>query len=104
MHGTKAQLIMPGVWELKPERKLTDAERKEEINKLIALIDQKIADYQTLGGMQLKHGKRPTRVQKGIIKQNGLNPNNWLVIKNLSHENKLFIVNRNSGKVRVCPA
>ncbi|AII38093.1 hypothetical protein ACMXZI_02760 [Bacillus subtilis] len=46
MHGTKAQLIMPGVWELKPERKLTDAERKKEINKLIALIDQKIADYQ----------------------------------------------------------
>ncbi|MGG1075954.1 hypothetical protein ABE146_10505 [Bacillus subtilis] len=46
MHGTKAQLIMPGVWEHKPERKLTDAERKKEINKLIALIDQKIADYQ----------------------------------------------------------
>ncbi|CAN2250300.1 conserved hypothetical protein [Bacillus subtilis] len=51
----------------------------------------------------MKHGKRPTRAQKESIKQHGLNPNNWLVIKNLSHENKLFIVNRNSGKVRVCP-
>ncbi|MFZ4847402.1 hypothetical protein ACOYX7_17250 [Enterococcus casseliflavus] len=48
MHGTKAELIMPGVWELKPERKFTDAERKEKINKLIALIDQKIADYQNM--------------------------------------------------------
>lgn len=40
------QVVMPGVWELKPERKLTDAERKKEINNLIALIDQKIAVYQ----------------------------------------------------------
>ncbi|MEC1650126.1 hypothetical protein P9D74_03890 [Bacillus vallismortis] len=40
------QAVMSGVWELKPERKLTDAERKQEVNKLIALIDQKIADYQ----------------------------------------------------------
>ncbi|MEC1800547.1 hypothetical protein ACUUYQ_21055 [Bacillus halotolerans] len=40
------QAVMPGVWELKPERKLTDAERKKEINNLIALVDQKIADYQ----------------------------------------------------------
>ncbi|AOA54567.1 hypothetical protein [Bacillus subtilis] len=39
------QAVMPGVWEFKSERKLTDAERKKEINKLIALIDQKIADY-----------------------------------------------------------
>ncbi|MCY7875095.1 hypothetical protein MOB01_18070 [Bacillus spizizenii] len=42
------QAVMPGVWEFKPERKLTDAERKKEINKLIALIDQKIVDYQNM--------------------------------------------------------
>ncbi|MGM0950022.1 MAG: hypothetical protein ACQEWT_14480 [Bacillota bacterium] len=46
MHEIKVQLIIPGVWELKPERKLTDAERKQEVNNLIAHIDQKIADYQ----------------------------------------------------------
>ncbi|MCY8535552.1 hypothetical protein MOD13_19820 [Bacillus vallismortis] len=40
------QAVMPGVWELKPERKFTDAERKQEVNKLIAHIDQKIGDYQ----------------------------------------------------------
>ncbi|MCY8511231.1 hypothetical protein MOD07_16980 [Bacillus mojavensis] len=39
------QAVMSGVWEHKPERKLTDAERKKEINNLIALVDQKIADY-----------------------------------------------------------
>ncbi|MCX4077531.1 hypothetical protein OQZ55_15140 [Bacillus subtilis] len=48
------QAVMPGVWKLDPERKLTDAERKKEINNLIALVDQKIADYQTLGGMQFE--------------------------------------------------
>ncbi|WEY97708.1 hypothetical protein P5641_08075 [Bacillus subtilis] len=45
MHGTKAQLIMPGVWELKPERKLTDA--------VLSLI-RKLLTIKTLGGMQFE--------------------------------------------------
>lgn len=29
----------------------------------------------------MKHGKRPTRSQSIFIKENGLNPENWLVVK-----------------------
>ncbi|MBM7029136.1 hypothetical protein ACJJTF_16340 [Bacillus velezensis] len=50
MLGTKADMIMSGVWEFKAERKLTDAERKQELDNLIALLDQKIADYQNFRG------------------------------------------------------
>lgn len=49
----------------------------------------------------MKHGKRPTRAQKNVIKANGLNPNNWLVTKNLQHEHRLIIVHRNTGTVEV---
>ncbi|MCM3525269.1 hypothetical protein M3687_09345 [Bacillus subtilis] len=52
----------------------------------------------------MKHGKRPTRAQKDIIKQNGLNPNNWLVSKNLQHEQRLIFVHRYTGTVRMCLA
>ncbi|GED03691.1 DUF6906 family protein [Bacillus atrophaeus] len=52
----------------------------------------------------MKHGKRPTRAQKQIIQQNGLNPNNWLVAKNLQHERRLILVHRNTGTVRKCLA
>ncbi|MCY7875094.1 hypothetical protein MOB01_18065 [Bacillus spizizenii] len=52
----------------------------------------------------MKHGKRPTRAQKDIIKKNGLNPNNWLVSKNLQHEQRLIIVHRYTGTVRKCLA
>lgn len=31
----------------------------------------------------MKQGKKPTRRQKNLIQASGLNPNNWLVIKNL---------------------
>ncbi|MFE1562945.1 MULTISPECIES: hypothetical protein [Bacillus amyloliquefaciens group] len=50
MLGTKADMIMPGVWNFEAERKLTDAERKQELDKLITLLDQKIADYQNFRG------------------------------------------------------
>ncbi|WP_434685498.1 hypothetical protein ACGLHP_14540 [Bacillus velezensis] len=46
------QAIMPGVLQIVPERKLTDDQRKKEIDELIKVLDQKIADYQNLGGMQ----------------------------------------------------
>ncbi|MGY0654702.1 DUF6906 family protein [Bacillus subtilis] len=52
----------------------------------------------------MKQGKRPTRAQKDIIKQNGLNPNNWLVSKNLQHKQRLIIVHRYTGTVRKCLA
>lgn len=52
-------------------------------------------------------GKRPTKKQKQVIANeildNGkpLNPQNWLVKRNLLHQGELHIVNRSSGKERV---
>lgn len=43
----------------------------------------------------MKHGKRLTLKQKELIQGIGLNPNNWLVVKNLS--NKLVLVHREKG-------
>lgn len=45
----------------------------------------------------LKKGKRPTRAQKDMINNGGLNPNDWLVVKNLQHE--LQIVNCEIRKI-----
>lgn len=43
----------------------------------------------------MKHGKRLTRKQKELIQDAGLNPANWLIIKNLP--DKLVLVHRNKG-------
>lgn len=40
----------------------------------------------------MKHGLRPRVKQKIIIKNAGLNPKDWLVVKNLPNE--LWIVHR----------
>jgi len=47
----------------------------------------------------MKHGKKPTRKQREIIKKVRLNPDNWLTVKNLP--NVLHIMHRESGKVRI---
>lgn len=47
----------------------------------------------------MKAGKRPTLRQKIAIKWAGLNPNNWLVFKNLPDE--LHIVHRQTGRTKV---
>lgn len=46
----------------------------------------------------MKAGKRPTRRQMEDIKSAGLNPGNWLVVKNLVDE--LHIVHRETGRQR----
>ncbi|WP_192841130.1 DUF6906 family protein [Bacillus gobiensis] len=46
----------------------------------------------------MKHGKKPTRAQMDIIKMNGLNPNNWLVVKNLSEQ--MQVIHRETGRLR----
>jgi hypothetical protein len=48
---------------------------------------------------QVKHGRKPTLLQKTLIKEAGLNPANWLVVKNLSDQ--LHIVHRNTNSTRV---
>ncbi|MDE8676423.1 DUF6906 family protein [Priestia aryabhattai] len=40
----------------------------------------------------MKNGKRPSKAQKVRMSEEGLNPSEWLVVKNLPH--KLEIVNR----------
>lgn len=47
----------------------------------------------------MKQGKRPTRKQKLIIADMGLNPYNWLVTKNLPGE--LHLEHRDTGRPRV---
>lgn len=49
----------------------------------------------------MKHGRRPTRTQKMVIKAAGLNPNNWLIVKNLS--DRMHLVHRETGNERVVP-
>lgn len=47
----------------------------------------------------MKQGKAPTRKHKQLISENGLNPLNWLVVKNLPQE--LHIIHRHTGSPRV---
>lgn len=48
----------------------------------------------------MKHGKAPTRAQKQFIRDRlGLNPENWLVVKDNPME--LVLVHRLSGKQRI---
>lgn len=46
----------------------------------------------------MKQGKRPTRNQMKIIQAAGLNPSNWLIVKNQTHE--MQIVHRVSGNLK----
>ena len=46
----------------------------------------------------MKHGIRPTRIQKIRIKSHGLNPENWLVVKDCKE--CFQIVHKVSGKTR----
>ncbi|ADY55109.1 hypothetical protein Sgly_0752 [Syntrophobotulus glycolicus DSM 8271] len=49
----------------------------------------------------MKHGKNPTRKQKIMIKKVGLNPDNWLVVKNTTDQ--LCLINRESGRTKEIP-
>ena len=46
----------------------------------------------------MKHGKKPTLAQKQLLRCLGLNPDNWLVLKNFP--DKLEIIHRHSNKTR----
>lgn len=43
----------------------------------------------------MKHGKKLTRVQRIFIQDIGLNPNHWLIIKNLP--DKLVLLHKERG-------
>ncbi len=46
----------------------------------------------------MKNGKRPTRRQKQMLKELGLNSDNWLIIRDDKFE--LKIIHKVSGQVR----
>lgn len=46
----------------------------------------------------MKHGKRPNRRQKELMKSKHLNVENWLVVKNTSE--CLEVMHKHSGKTR----
>lgn len=50
----------------------------------------------------MKSGKRPTRPQKIKLKGLGLNPENWLIVKN-KLDGELEIVHRHTNRIRVVP-
>jgi hypothetical protein len=47
----------------------------------------------------MKQGKNPTRRQKIIIKEAGLNPENWLVCKSLPE--RLVLTHRYTGTEKI---
>ena len=49
----------------------------------------------------MKHGKKPTRKQKMLIRSTRLNCDNWLVIKDSDDE--LVLQNRQTNKLRTIP-
>ncbi len=46
----------------------------------------------------MKNGKKPTLKQKIILKEARLNPDNWLVVKNLPGQ--MVLVNRDTGRLK----
>ena len=53
------------------------------------------------GGEFVKHGKNLTRSQKKAVAAAGLNPENWLVVKNQPEQ--MVIVHRISDQQRIIP-
>jgi hypothetical protein len=47
----------------------------------------------------MKKGKRPNRSQKEVIRPSGLNPENWLITKNLPGE--MHVVHRETRTKRI---
>ncbi len=46
-------------------------------------------------------GRRPTKKQKELLKLRRLDPEAWLICKNLLHQGELHVRNRESGRERV---
>ncbi|QPA33441.1 hypothetical protein ISX45_18945 (plasmid) [Anoxybacillus caldiproteolyticus] len=72
----------------------------QEIHELFRWVEQHRPQIEE--GQLMKNGKKPTKKQKEAIKKARLNPDNWLVVKNLTTE--LHLVHRTSGNQRVIPA
>jgi len=49
----------------------------------------------------MKHGKAPTKAQKILLRSYGLDPANWLIVKNTSNE--MIISHRHTETIRKIP-
>ena len=49
----------------------------------------------------MKHGKKPTRAQRQLIKEWRLNSENWLVVKDTPES--MTIMHRHSEQIRIIP-
>lgn len=47
----------------------------------------------------MKNGKKLTRNQATMLKNNGLNPDNWLIVKNLN--DRMEVEHRETGNTKV---
>lgn len=47
----------------------------------------------------MKRGRKPNKRQKIFLTQNGLDYNNWLIVRD--NQKEFIVVNRISGKTRV---
>ncbi|WP_445678160.1 DUF6906 family protein [Robertmurraya sp. FSL W8-0741] len=49
----------------------------------------------------MKQGRKPTRNQKKLFIEYGLNPAHWLIFKKINGE--LHLVHRETGKTKILP-
>ena len=49
----------------------------------------------------MRHGKKPTKAQRGFLRSYNLAPEDWLIVKNTSTEMEL--ISRFTGQTRVIP-
>ena len=49
----------------------------------------------------MKNGKKPTRQQKQILLSVGMNPDNWLIVKNLP--DVITFIHRETGQTKEVP-
>lgn len=53
-------------------------------------------------GIEMKNAKKPTKKEKMHIQSYSLNPENWLIFKNLSGE--LHLVHRYTNQIKIIPS
>ena len=53
------------------------------------------------GVIIIKHGKRPSKKQSIFIKQNGLNPDDWLITKDTPEQMELVHKCKSSGATKI---
>jgi hypothetical protein len=78
---------------------------KSQINEMFNQLNKIVLPNREAVDDNMKNGKKPTKKQKEAMQRAGLDPNNWLVTKNLNSRGELHLVHRQTpNKKRVVPA